>query len=317
MELIINGTKVTPKPEQSLYEMVKELGLFKGKLSTDPIAAKIAGRVFTLNYIPLRQKDIEERSSIRRAMAFSDGTVTLLRYCDPAGYEVYTKTAQFALFLAIRRLWPKARAQMNCTIGSGLYIKVMGDKTFSAERLKEEVEKIVAENIMPQRKRISTKEAIEHYTAQGQLDKASLFSYRKKPTIDVYCAGEYSDYFYGEMAPSTAFLRSWDILPAPEGFIFVFPDRQNPDQVARYKESPNFFNVSNEGKRWCELMECDTVSDLNKLVTNGGRVLGATAIADTLENAINGAYAMVQKIHFENAYYRNDIGQRALRAKEK
>ena len=54
-----------------------------------------------------------------------------------------------------------------------------------------------------------------------------------------------------------------------------------------------------------------------KLVTNGGRVLGATAVADTLKSAIDGAYAMVQKIHFENAYYRNDIGQRALRAKEK
>ena len=52
------------------------------------------------------------------------------------------------------------------------------------------------------------------------------------------------------------------------------------------------------------------------LVTNGGRVLGATAVADTLKDAIEGAYAMVKTIQFENAYYRNDIGQRALRAKE-
>ena len=50
------------------------------------------------------------------------------------------------------------------------------------------------------------------------------------------------------------------------------------------------------------------------LVTNGGRVLGATAVADSLEAAINDAYAMVKTIHFENAYYRNDIGQRALQA---
>ena len=52
------------------------------------------------------------------------------------------------------------------------------------------------------------------------------------------------------------------------------------------------------------------------LVTNGGRVLGATAVADTLAGAIEGAYSMVKKIHFENAYYRNDIGKRALAAKE-
>ena len=51
-----------------------------------------------------------------------------------------------------------------------------------------------------------------------------------------------------------------------------------------------------------------------KLLTNGGRVLGATAIAETLEKAIEGAYEMVKTIHFDNAYYRNDIGAKALKA---
>ena len=50
------------------------------------------------------------------------------------------------------------------------------------------------------------------------------------------------------------------------------------------------------------------------LVTNGGRVLGATAVEDTLEQAIASAYAMVDTIQFENAYYRHDIGARALKA---
>jgi len=51
-----------------------------------------------------------------------------------------------------------------------------------------------------------------------------------------------------------------------------------------------------------------------KLLTNGGRVLGATAVAGSLEKAIEDAYKMVQTIHFDNAYYRHDIGARALRA---
>ena len=53
-----------------------------------------------------------------------------------------------------------------------------------------------------------------------------------------------------------------------------------------------------------------------KLLTNGGRVLGATAIADTLEDAIKKSYNMVENIKFENAYYRKDIGKKALMAKE-
>ncbi len=51
-----------------------------------------------------------------------------------------------------------------------------------------------------------------------------------------------------------------------------------------------------------------------KLLTNGGRVLGCTAVEDTLRKAIDSAYAMVEKIHFDNAYYRHDIGARALQA---
>ena len=54
--------------------------------------------------------------------------------------------------------------------------------------------------------------------------------------------------------------------------------------------------------------------DGDVLKTAGGRVLGATAVEDTLEKAIDSAYALVKKISFTNAYYRNDIGQKALQA---
>ena len=50
------------------------------------------------------------------------------------------------------------------------------------------------------------------------------------------------------------------------------------------------------------------------LVTSGGRVLGATAVAESLDEAVKDAYAMVKTIHFDNAFYRNDIGAKALKA---
>lgn len=54
----------------------------------------------------------------------------------------------------------------------------------------------------------------------------------------------------------------------------------------------------------------------NQFFTAGGRVLGVTATADTLEQALTQAYQSVEKINFENVHYRHDIGQRALRAKQ-
>lgn len=270
MKLIIDGLTAEALPGQSLLEIIRGLGLINGRLSTDPIAAKIAGEVFTLNYVPVRQKDAGiERESVRRAMAASGGRVRLLKYSDPTGRDAYTRTAQFVVFLALRQLWPGAKAKMTCTLGSGLYIKVCGAEDFSAQRLKARVQSIVDEDITLRRHRIATNDAIEYYGKIGQGDKARLFSYRSSPTLDFYEYGDYSDYFYGEMAPSTSFLRSWDILDAQNGFVFVFPDRSDPDRVAEYREIPKLFEVYSEGKNWCSLMECETVADLNGLVENG------------------------------------------------
>ena len=50
------------------------------------------------------------------------------------------------------------------------------------------------------------------------------------------------------------------------------------------------------------------------LVTSGGRVAGVTAVQPTLGQAVQAAYERVGHVHFENAYYRRDIGARALQA---
>ena len=51
-----------------------------------------------------------------------------------------------------------------------------------------------------------------------------------------------------------------------------------------------------------------------QLLTSGGRVVGCTAVADTLPEAIHDAYEIAGQVHFENAYCRRDIGARALKA---
>jgi phosphoribosylamine--glycine ligase len=51
-----------------------------------------------------------------------------------------------------------------------------------------------------------------------------------------------------------------------------------------------------------------------KLVNSGGRVLGVTAVEDTLAGAVKEAYALAEKVTFANRYMRRDIGQRALQA---
>ena len=69
----------------------------------------------------------------------------------------------------------------------------------------------------------------------------------------------------------------------------------------------------------CELFTSKEYSfmPIGKLVTSGGRVLGITETAPSLEAAIRKAYETVSEVKFENAFYRKDIGARALMAERK
>ncbi len=270
MLLSIDGHKIAPKPGQTLLELIQEVNLDSEKLSQRPLAAKIAGEVFNLNYVPVRISDVcQDRPSIRRAMEASAGEIHLLRYDDPSGKDVYARTAQFVLFLALKNCYPTLHAKMGCTVGPALLIYLSETEKFDLRVLKEEMQRLVQKDIPLIRRRVSTQSAIRHFKDAGQMDKAQLLRHRTVNYFDEYVYGDFSDYFYGELAPSTGYLQVWEVLPADGGFMFVYPDDNLPDTVARYMDMPNFLAVNREGIRWCELMECENVADLNELVHSG------------------------------------------------
>ena len=91
MDLRIDGYHISPKAGQTLLELIRELKMDSEKLSARPLAAKIAGEVFNLNYIPARcAEENTEPSSVRRAVKASGGNVHLISYNDPAGVMYIT-----------------------------------------------------------------------------------------------------------------------------------------------------------------------------------------------------------------------------------
>lgn len=270
MQLKFDGVAVQANPGQSLRDLVTALGMDSPSLKERPLAAKIAGEVFTLNYIPVRISDHEHDSAtIRRAMAASNGEIHLLRYSDGVGKKVYTRTACFLVFLAIRTLWPDAVSKISCTMGNSIYLCIENAKDFSVDALKTQVYKYISEDFPLIRRRLPRQEAIEQFRRNNQPDKAELLQWLHEDFFDEYIYKDFSDYFFGEMLPSSGYLTVWNLLPAEGGVILLYPDDLSPEHPAEFKASPNFFSVFSEGKRWGTLMECETVSDLNEKTVSG------------------------------------------------
>lgn len=270
MQLTIDGTVVQAQAGESLREIIIQNHMDTDELKTRPLAAKIAGEVFTLNYIPVRASDsTTECASVRRAMAASKGEIHLLRYSDGSGKKVYTRTACFQVFLAIRKLWPDGTAKISCTMGNSVYISVKNCQGFSVETLKDQMQQDIRENFPLIRRRVPLQEAIWQYENNNQRDKAELLQWYESESFDEYYYKDFSDYFFGEMLPSSGYLTVWNIIPAEGGFILLYPDDLEPNRPFEFKDSPNFFSVFSEGEHWGMLMECETASDLNRKTVSG------------------------------------------------
>ena len=74
------------------------------------------------------------------------------------------------------------------------------------------------------------------------------------------------------------------------------------------------FVITVPDELWDSVYIAGAALDNGRLRTSGGRVLGAVAVEDNLRKAVDSAYEKVKMIHFENAYYRTDIGKKALAA---
>ncbi len=274
MQLTIDGRPIEAQPGDSLLCLVKALGLDTDRLSTRPLAARIAGETFTLNYVPVRPESGRRAPQVntRRALRASNGEVSLIRYDSARGHRVYERTMLFVYLMAVKKLFPAARVIIEYAVGAGLYSTIEKEPALSEAdtvRIKREAKRIARADYKLERKRLDIDDAIEFFERDGQPDKVRLLQWRKFTYFDVYRHGDYMDYFYGEMAPSTGYASVFDIVFHAPGLMLIRPDEQNPDVPASFTHMPNLTAVFSESDRWGHLMRCGSVADLNDLVKSG------------------------------------------------
>jgi len=102
----------------------------------------------------------------------------------------------------------------------------------------------------------------------------------------------------------------WDERPA---VCVVMASKGYPESYQKGMEIKGLNKV--KGMQNVEVFHAGTALKDNRMVTCGGRVLGVTALGSSIAEAINLAYQATSQIHWEDAYYRKDIGKKALQRK--
>ena len=165
-----------------------------------------------------------------------------------------------------------ANVKVEFAIGAGYYCAFrnglkLDQKTI--EKVKERMGELVDMDLLVTKKAYPAAEAVALFAENGMKDKVSLFRYRRSSNINVYCMGDYYDYFYGYMLPSTGYIRQFDLFAYEEGMILLLPEQDDPETLPEFKPRKKLFQTLLATGEWGRDIGIDTVGDLNNQICDG------------------------------------------------
>lgn len=204
-----------------------------------------------------------------------DCDLDFITYRDAIGHKTYVRSAIMLMMKAIKDvagMEAAANVKVEFTIGPGYYCSFknglkLDEKTIA--QIKERMAQLVDMDIMVTKKSYPADEAIALFESLGMKDKVSLFTYRRSSSINVYCLGDYYDYYYGYMMPSTGYVKYYDLFPYEEGMILLLPEQEAPEQLGTFVPRKKLFQTLMQTCEWGKEMGIDTVGDLNNQICQG------------------------------------------------
>ena len=200
-------------------------------------------------------------------------TVELIDCTSFEGTRVLQRTAWFILQEAVRDCYPDHTLHIRHSLGqSGFYCEIDGIACLSREeaaRLKQRMQEIVAEARPIERYRMLTSEVRARYAEQGFADKIELLDSKPRLYSTLHTMGKAVGYFYGALAPSSAYLTAFDITPYFHGFHLLLPLRTDPDRLPSEPHQEKMTAVFDEYQSWVQMMGFPTVGAINRRTAAG------------------------------------------------
>ena len=201
----------------------------------------------------------------------SDGTVSFFTMTDRDGKRTYRRSVTILLQKAVYNLWGKqAKVRVFYSLGEGYYCELEGmalDK-IKLLSLKQEMMRLVDEDIPLKKQSAKTDIAREIFHESGMTDKERLMTYRRSSRVNLYNLDGMIDYYYGYMVPSTGYLQWFDIALFEDGFVLMFPGN-NGTVVEPLRTSQKLFTTLRESKNWSTMLGVGTVGALNEAISQG------------------------------------------------
>ena len=239
--------------------LLKELAMASQKdYANDIVLAKVNGKLCELT------KTVDE-----------DSQVEFVTTAHPDGALTYKRSATLILLKAVYDIIPREKIdkfKVEFSLSKGYYCTLKGAEKITdelIEKIRCRMKEIVSLDMPIDKYSIGTDAAVDMFARYGMHDKERLFTYRRSSYVNIYDLDGFKDYFYGYMVPSTGYIKYFELYRYDEGLVIQFPSTSDPTVVPEFAPQHKLFTVLNESTKWCEMLQVETVGDLNKIIADG------------------------------------------------
>ena len=226
------------------------------KLEFPIIGARVNNEIEELNYEIFKPKIID----------FFDIT-------NIDGMRMYKRSLSFVLMKAVKDLFPESDLVIQHSISKGFYCELDNfNSDFNLQVVSDigtRMRQIIDQDIPFENKEMLVEDVLKLFRNNNFLEKEKLFKHCPDLYTSVYFLQEQVDYFYGYLAPSTGYLKIFDLVKYYDGMLLRFPKRENPTLLQGIREEKKLFEIFQEYQDWGEIINVESVGRMNEIVLDG------------------------------------------------
>ena len=195
--------------------------------------------------------------------------IKFVKYNSPDGYRVYSGTLKMVLYMALTSLFSNTDVEFIATIKKDQYfminnIKITDEKV---QRIKEKMQEIIYRDFPITKKVVPIEEATVLYTAANNLDILKNIDNKLKSYVTMYfCDGMYNN-FSTILAPSTGYIKKFDIRRYKDGLVLMLPDENG--NIKEEIKSVSLYDAYMEFNKLNNTFGISTIGDLNRNILQG------------------------------------------------
>ncbi|MDK2837711.1 MAG: uridine kinase [Bacteroidota bacterium] len=191
---------------------------------------------------------------------------------NSSAMRTYVRSLCFILAKAVDDLFPDAHIFIEHSVSNGYYFQIDAGQIIGKEQLdniRNRMREIVDADIPFESIEDETTNVVKLFREHRMEDKALLLETSDFLYAYYFKLGNYIDYYYGCIVPSTGYIKLFDIHQYNGGFLLQVPSRTEPEQLAPIVKQEKLLNVYREHLKFLKISNLNNVGDLNKAKING------------------------------------------------